>query len=94
MPSHSLDHDVSHTLAEGARYALLRRLAPSLRHEAVAPLQTIPTGPPVPQTTLNWLNVFYAIEWIAFAFFAPYFWYRLVMDAVEREAEIAAEAES
>ena len=62
--------------------------------EAVAPLQTIPTGPPVPQTTLNWLNVFYAIEWIAFAFFALYFWYRLVMDAVEREAEIAAEAES
>jgi hypothetical protein len=28
-------------MAEGARYALLRRLAPSLRHEAVAPLQPI-----------------------------------------------------
>ncbi len=27
--------------AEGARYALLRRLAPALRHEAVAPLQPI-----------------------------------------------------
>ena len=39
MPSQPLD--LSHALAEGARYALLRRLAPSLRHEAVAPLQPI-----------------------------------------------------
>ncbi len=45
MPSQPLDHDVAHTrahaMAEGARYALLRRLAPALRHEAVAPLQPI-----------------------------------------------------
>ena len=39
MPSQPLD--LSHALAEGARYALLRRLAPSMRHEAVAPLQPI-----------------------------------------------------
>ena len=59
---------------------------------APAPLETILTKPPVPQAVLNWLNVFYAIEWIAFAVFALYFWYRLVKDAVEREEEIAAEA--
>ncbi len=41
MPLHPASDDVSHTLAEGARYALLRRIAPSLRHEAVAPLQPI-----------------------------------------------------
>lgn len=45
MPHQPLDHDVSRTLAqataEGARYAVLRRLAPSLRHDAVAPLQPI-----------------------------------------------------
>jgi len=39
MPSQP--SNFSHTLVEGARYALLRRLAPSLRHEAVAPLQPI-----------------------------------------------------
>lgn len=60
--------------------------------DAPAPLETIATKPPVPQAVLNWLNVFYAIEWIAFALFAVYFWFRLVKDAVEREEEIAAEA--
>ncbi len=38
--SSSLPPDVQ-ARAEGARYALLRRLAPALRHEAVAPLQPI-----------------------------------------------------
>ncbi len=41
MPSPPLDPDRSHSLTEGARYALLRHLAPSLRHEAVAPLQPL-----------------------------------------------------
>jgi cytochrome oxidase assembly protein ShyY1 len=60
--------------------------------ESQPPLETIVTKPPVPLTVLNWLNVFYALEWIAFALFAVYFWFRLVKDAVEREAETAAEA--
>lgn len=49
---------------------------------------------PVPETgaELNWLNVFYAVEWVVFAGFAIYLWYRLVRDAVEREREEAAEA--
>ncbi|MEA9984500.1 MULTISPECIES: SURF1 family cytochrome oxidase biogenesis protein [Subtercola] len=44
---------------------------------------------PVPQRTteLNWLNIFYAIEWVIFAGFAIFFWYRLVKDAWERETE-------
>jgi surfeit locus 1 family protein len=36
---------------------------------------------------LNWLNIFYAVEWVVFAGFAIYLWYRLVRDAWERENE-------
>ncbi|KZX22122.1 hypothetical protein [Rathayibacter tanaceti] len=43
--------------------------------------------------SLNWLNVFYAIEWVVFAGFALYLWFRLVRDAWEREAEEALDAE-
>ena len=50
-------------------------------------LENIDSAPPENSTTLNWLNVFYAIEWIVFAGFAVYFWYRLVRDAYEREQE-------
>lgn len=50
-------------------------------------LEPIETMKPLPQATLNWLNIFYAAEWIFFAGFTLYFWYRLVRDAVEREAE-------
>lgn len=39
---------------------------------------------PEREVALNWLNVFYAIEWALFAGFAIYLWYRLVRDAVER----------
>jgi surfeit locus 1 family protein len=42
---------------------------------------------PAREVRLNLLNVFYAIEWIIFGGFAIYLWYRLVRDAVEREAE-------
>lgn len=42
---------------------------------------------PLNDVTLNWLNVFYAIEWTLFAGFAGYLWYRLVRDAWEREEE-------
>jgi len=52
-----------------------------------AGLDAIDSAPPENSTTLNWLNVFYAIEWVVFAGFAVYFWYRLVRDAYEREEE-------
>lgn len=60
--------------------------------DAPAPLETIASVTPLPQATLNWLNIFYALEWAFFAVFALYFWYRLVKDAVEREAEERAES--
>jgi hypothetical protein len=50
-------------------------------------LDVIDSAPPQNSTTLNWLNIFYAIEWAVFAGFAVYFWYRLVRDAYEREEE-------
>ena len=59
--------------------------------------ETSPTGllvidSPVPgsDAALNWLNIFYAIEWAVFAGFAVFLWYRLVRDAWEREEEQAA----
>ena len=33
--------------------------------------------------------MFYAIEWVVFAGFAVFLWYRLVKDAVQREREEA-----
>ncbi len=61
--------------------------------DAPSPLETIASVTPLPQATLNWLNIFYAIEWSFFAVFAIYFWYRLVKDAVEREADEALDAQ-
>ena len=36
---------------------------------------------------MNWLNIFYAVEWAIFAGFAFYLWYRLARDAWEKEVE-------
>ncbi|WP_262406178.1 SURF1 family protein [Protaetiibacter sp. SSC-01] len=52
-------------------------------------LDAIHQPPPERDTSLNWLNVFYAIEWVVFAGFAVFLWYRLVRDVWE--AEVAAE---
>lgn len=48
---------------------------------------------PVNSVELNLLNIFYAIEWIVFAGFAIFLWYRLVKDAWERENEQELENE-
>jgi cytochrome oxidase assembly protein ShyY1 len=58
--------------------------------EATPPagLVKIDSPPPVQDRTLNWLNIFYAAEWIIFAGFAVFFWYRLVKDAKEKEDEL------
>lgn len=55
----------------------------------VSPLAVIDSPVPQRTTELNWLNIFYAIEWVIFAGFAIFFWYRLVKDAWERETEEA-----
>lgn len=57
---------------------------------SVAGLVVIDSPVPVTESELNWLNIFYAIEWVVFAGFAVFLWYRLVRDAAEREEEQAA----
>ena len=54
---------------------------------AIAPagLQLIDSPPPITEVSLNLLNVFYAIEWVVFAGFALFLWYRLVRDTWEEE---------
>lgn len=58
--------------------------------DAPAGLTAIDSPPPVTEVSLNLLNVFYAVEWVIFAGFAFYLWYRLVRDAVEEEDASAA----
>lgn len=56
-------------------------------HVPPAELDAIDSVPPLPQETINWLNLFYAIEWVVFALFALYFWYRLAKDAWQKEID-------
>ncbi|KQX07883.1 hypothetical protein ASC59_09245 [Leifsonia sp. Root1293] len=60
--------------------------------EPPAGLTAIDSPPPLQDVELNWLNIFYAVEWVVFAGFAIFLWYRLVRDAYEREQEEAADA--
>jgi cytochrome oxidase assembly protein ShyY1 len=55
-------------------------------------LEAIHQPPPFHDTSLNWLNLFYAVEWVIFAGFAVFLWYRLVRDTWEHEQEEAGEA--
>lgn len=55
-----------------------------------AGLDRIVAGAPVDNDTINWLNLFYAVEWAIFAGFSFYLWYRLAKDAWERELEVFA----
>jgi len=54
---------------------------------APAGLDLIDAPQPITEVGLNLLNVFYAIEWVVFAGFAIFLWYRLVRDAWELENE-------
>lgn len=55
--------------------------------DAPSGLEAIDAPPPNGDVTLNWLNVFYAGEWIVFAGFAIYLWWRFVRDEWEGEQE-------
>ncbi|MDH6532354.1 surfeit locus 1 family protein [Aurantimicrobium minutum] len=60
---------------------------------APAGLEVIDSFAPKNEGSVNWLNIFYALEWIVFAGFAFYIWWRLVKDDYERqqdELELAA----
>lgn len=48
-------------------------------------LEAIHAPRPVTDVELNWLNLFYAAEWVIFAGFAVFLWWRLVRDVWERE---------
>ncbi|MCC3277866.1 SURF1 family protein [Arthrobacter sp. zg-Y40] len=39
------------------------------------------------ETPVNWLNIFYALEWIVFAGFSVFLWWRLVADDYRRSLE-------
>lgn len=60
--------------------------------EPAAGLTRIDSPKPSSDVEVNLLNVFYAVEWVVFAGFAIFLWYRLVRDTWEREREEAAEA--
>lgn len=47
----------------------------------------IPPQPPAEQ--VNWLNLFYAVEWVVFAGFSIFIWWRLVKDDYHRDLEDA-----
>jgi surfeit locus 1 family protein len=50
-------------------------------------LERIVIAPPEAGTQVNWLTLFYALEWALFAGFAVFLWWRLVEDARIRELQ-------
>ncbi len=58
-----------------------------------ADLEPVVVGPQPQDTPINWLNIFYAIEWVVFAGFAFFLWWRLVADDHRRTLEDEADAE-
>ncbi len=58
-----------------------------------AGMEQVIVGPQPQETPVNWLNIFYAIEWVVFAGFAFFLWWRLVADDHRRSLEDAADAE-
>ncbi|MFK0001855.1 SURF1 family protein [Paenarthrobacter sp. NPDC090522] len=57
---------------------------PVAANDAVKALN-IPAQPPAQQ--VNWLNLFYSVEWVVFAGFALYIWWRMVADDYRRGLE-------
>lgn len=53
--------------------------------EAPEGMTTIEIGLQQSQLEINWLNIFYAVEWVVFAGFAIFLWWRLVADQRLRE---------
>jgi cytochrome oxidase assembly protein ShyY1 len=52
-----------------------------------ARLGTIADHRPTRAVQYDWLNLFYAVEWVVFAGFAIFLWYRFVKDEWEREQD-------
>ena len=54
-------------------------------------LEQVYVGPQPQEAQINWLNVFYGIEWVVFAGFAIFLWYRMVKDDYQRDLDAIAE---
>ena len=50
-------------------------------------LKPLKIGPQPPPQQVNWLNLFYSVEWVVFAGFALFIWWRLVKDDYRRGLE-------
>jgi cytochrome oxidase assembly protein ShyY1 len=50
-------------------------------------LKPLRIGPQPPAQQVNWLNLFYSLEWVVFAGFALFIWWRLVKDDYRRDLE-------
>lgn len=50
-------------------------------------LKPLEIGPQPPAQQVNWLNLFYSLEWVVFAGFALFIWWRLVKDDYRRDLE-------
>ena len=50
-------------------------------------LKPLNIGPQPPAQQVNWLNLFYSLEWVVFAGFALFIWWRLVKDDYRRDHE-------
>lgn len=61
--------------------------------QPLADLEAIDAPAPSREVEFNLLNLFYALEWVVFAGFAVFLWWRLVKDEIEREVEAATPAE-
>ena len=59
--------------------------------EPLGGLVAIHSPAPEEGSSVNWLNIFYAVEWVVFAGFAFYMWYRLAKDAWQKEVEALAD---
>ena len=60
---------------------------------AKADLGTIADRAPTREVQFDWLNLFYAIEWVVFAGFAVFLWWRFVKDTWEREEDERQQAD-
>jgi cytochrome oxidase assembly protein ShyY1 len=56
-------------------------------------IKPLRVGPQPPAQKVNWLNLFYSVEWVVFAGFALFIWWRLVKDDYRRDLEDALDAE-
>lgn len=54
-------------------------------------LKPLRIGPQPPAQQVNWLNLFYSLEWVVFAGFAIFIWWRLVKDDYLRDLEDSLE---